>query len=212
MKTLFAPTVALSVFITHLGLQDPVLFTGTLRYNLDPFDLYPDNQLWDVLQRVKLKPLAEGFEKKLLHPVNDGGGNFSVGERQLICMARALLLDPKILLLDEATASLDQRTDQLVQTMIRQLFASKTVITIAHRLETIMDSDKVLVMDNGHVDEFGLPAQLLRGQGSFYGMIMADGPATGQRLTDMAEAAEAARGQGRAAAPAAATASPAAIE
>ena len=91
------------------------MFTGTLRYNLDPFDLYTDARLWDVLERVKLKLLAESYDLKLQHPVTDGGGNFSVGERQLICMARALLLDPKVLLLDEATASLDQHTDQLVQ-------------------------------------------------------------------------------------------------
>jgi len=163
-----------------------------LRYNLDPFELYPDSKLWEILERVKLKALAENFEKSLEHPVTDGGGNFSVGERQLICMARALLLDPKVLLLDEATASLDQNTDQLIQTMIRKYFAHKTVLTIAHRLETIMDSDKVLVMDQGQIAEFGLPADLLQQNGQFYEMVMADGPVTGERLTTMAKTAAAA--------------------
>ena len=132
------------------------------------------------------------FESKLLHPVTDGGGNFSVGERQLICMARALLLDPKVLLLDEATASLDQHTDQLVQTMIRTYFADKTVLTIAHRLETIMDSDRVLVLDAGKVAEFDTPSQLLAAKSTFHDMVMADGQATYTRLAAIAtEAAEA---------------------
>ena len=126
------------------------------------------------------------FEMKLQHPVADGGGNFSVGERQLICMARALLLDPKVLLLDEATASLDQVTDKLVQKMIRQLFADKTVLTIAHRLETIMDSDRVLVLDQGVIAEFDSPPTLLDSNGQFHNMVMADGPTTYKRLEAIA--------------------------
>jgi ATP-binding cassette subfamily C (CFTR/MRP) protein 4 len=166
--------------------QDPVLFTGTLRYNLDPFDLHEDKRLWDVLERVKLGELVRGYDDTLRHPVMDGGGNFSVGERQLICMARALLLDPKVLLLDEATASLDQHTDQLIQDMIRRFFADKTVLTIAHRLETIMDSNRVLVLDEGTIAEFDSPLALLQQKSVFYDMVMADGPETGNKLSDIA--------------------------
>ncbi|XP_057334744.1 ATP-binding cassette sub-family C member 4-like [Microplitis mediator] len=135
--------------------QEPVLFSETLRYNLDPFDKYTDKDIWDALREVELSDLV------LDQWVTEGGTNFSVGQRQLICLARALLRNNRILVLDEATANIDSRTDELIQQAIRSKFANCTVITIAHRLNTIINSDRVLVMDGGCVAEFDTPYELL---------------------------------------------------
>ena len=127
--------------------------------------------------------------EKLDYQVSEGGSNFSVGQRQLLCMARALLLDPKILLLDEATAQIDQVTDSLLQTMIREKFSNKTVLTIAHRLETIMDSDRILVLDNGKIAQFDTPEELLKDTsqetGLFWSLIHAEGEENAIRLENM---------------------------
>ncbi|KAI6216885.1 ATP-binding cassette sub-family C member 3 [Aphelenchoides fujianensis] len=120
--------------------QDPILFCGTLRSNLDPFEEFTDEQLWSALQRAHLAP---------------------VGQRQLVCLARALLRTTSILVLDEATAAVDAETDRVIQETIRTNFSTSTILTIAHRLHTIMDYDKVLVMDAGRVREFDAPAALL---------------------------------------------------
>ncbi|XP_043284009.1 probable multidrug resistance-associated protein lethal(2)03659 isoform X2 [Venturia canescens] len=135
--------------------QEPVLFSESLRYNLDPFGKYPDPALWDALREVELE------DALLDQKVNEGGSNFSVGQRQLICLARAILRNNKILVLDEATANIDARTDALIQKTIRSKFAECTVITIAHRLNTIIDSDRVLVMGDGKILEFASPYELL---------------------------------------------------
>ena len=141
--------------------QDPVLFSGTIRYNLDPFDEYQDSQLWDALEEVELKNLVSGFPAGLSNKVLDGGANLSVGQRQLLCLARAVVRMNKILILDEATANVDPRTDELIQKTIRSKFRECTVLTIAHRLNTVMDSDRILVMSDGCVFEFDEPRRLL---------------------------------------------------
>ncbi|XP_048588131.1 multidrug resistance-associated protein 1 [Nematostella vectensis] len=150
--------------------QDPVLFSGTLRFNLDPFDAYSDEDLWEVLEVSHLKAFASGLPEGLLHPIAEGGENLSVGQRQLVCLARALLRKSKVLVLDEATAAVDLETDELIQNTIRTEFAERTVLTIAHRLNTIMDYTRVLVMDRGCTREFDSPQNLLAAKGIFYGM------------------------------------------
>merc|ERR1711973_884029 len=151
--------------------QDPVLFSGSLRHNLDPFEQYSDDAVWSALEQAHLKTTIAGLPGGLHFEVTEGGENLSVGQRQLICLARALLRKTKVLVLDEATAAVDLETDDLVQATIRKEFADCTVLTIAHRLNTIMDSDRVLVLDAGRVKEFDSPAGLLADKHSiFYGM------------------------------------------
>uniref|UniRef100_A0A336K3I0 CSON002942 protein n=1 Tax=Culicoides sonorensis TaxID=179676 RepID=A0A336K3I0_CULSO len=141
--------------------QEPVLFSGTLRYNLDPFEEYTDVKLWNALEEVQLKEMVQQLPSGLLSHISEGGSNFSVGQRQLICLCRAILRENKILVMDEATANVDPQTDALIQKTIRSKFANCTVLTIAHRLNTIMDSDKIIVMDEGRCLEFGSPYELL---------------------------------------------------
>ncbi|EDO36474.1 predicted protein [Nematostella vectensis] len=150
--------------------QDPVLFSGTLRFNLDPFDAYSDEDLWEVLEVSHLKAFASGLPEGLLHPIAEGGENLSVGQRQLVCLARALLRKSKVLVLDEATAAVDLETDELIQNTIRTEFAERTVFTIAHRLNTIMDYSRILVLDKGFMMEFDSPQNLIAQRGIFYGM------------------------------------------
>ncbi|XP_065916533.1 ATP-binding cassette sub-family C member 4-like isoform X2 [Dysidea avara] len=144
--------------------QDPVLFSGTVRYNLDPFNELEDHQLWNALEEVQLKEIISNLENGLESQVSEGGSNFSVGQRQLMCLARALLKRNKILVIDEATANVDLITDGIIQEMIRKKFNHCTILTIAHRLETIMDSDRVLVLSSGKVVEFDTPFNLLQKQ------------------------------------------------
>ncbi|XP_048800530.1 ATP-binding cassette sub-family C member 2 [Lagopus muta] len=150
--------------------QDPVLFTGTLRMNLDPFDQYTDEEVWKALELAHLKAYAQELPERLQHIVSEGGENLSVGQRQLLCLARALLRKAKILILDEATAAVDLETDHLIQTTIRSAFADCTVLTIAHRLHTIMDSNRVMVMQAGKIVEFDSPDKLLQKQSIFSAM------------------------------------------
>lgn len=150
--------------------QDPVLFSGTLRVNLDPFNIFSDEDVWHALESAHLKTYVESLESGLQHEVSEGGENLSVGQRQLVCLARALLRKTKILVLDEATAAIDLETDDLIQQTIRREFADCTILTIAHRLNTIMDSDRVMVLDKGNIVEFDSPANLLARRGIFYSM------------------------------------------
>lgn len=167
--------------------QDPVLFSGTLRKNLDPFGEFKDEALWSVLEEVELKDSMVG-SGGLDSKVYDRGTNFSAGQRQLVCLARAILRNNKILMLDEATANVDPHTDGLIQRTIRTKFAMCTVLTVAHRLNTIMDSDKVLVMDKGRMAEFDHPHLLLKNDyGLFTGLVKETGRAMSEQLMKIAK-------------------------
>jgi ABC-type multidrug transport system fused ATPase/permease subunit len=183
--------------------QDPVLFSGTIRNNLDAFDEHADNELHDALHRVHLVSASTSRDESaengladisathargltqnqninpftsLLSPVTEGGLNLSQGQRQLLCLARAIVSRPKIMVLDEATSAVDIMTDALIQRSIREEFMDSTLIVIAHRLSTVCDFDKILVMDDGRVAEFGTPRDLwaLEG-GMFRGMVTESG-------------------------------------
>uniref|UniRef100_A0A672QTB7 Multidrug resistance-associated protein 1 n=1 Tax=Sinocyclocheilus grahami TaxID=75366 RepID=A0A672QTB7_SINGR len=155
--------------------QDPVLFSGSLRMNLDPFDGYTDEEVWRALELAHLKNFVSGLPDKLNHECSEGGENLSLGQRQLVCLARALLRKTKILVLDEATAAVDLETDNLIQSTIRTQFEDCTVLTIAHRLNTIMDYTRVLVLDKGQMAEFDSPSNLTAKKGIFYKMAKDSG-------------------------------------
>ncbi|NWU49610.1 MRP1 protein, partial [Dromas ardeola] len=151
--------------------QDPVLFSGTVQSNLDPLGKHSDLELWEVLELCDLKDFVQSLPKKLLHEISEGGENLSVGQRQLVCLARVLLRKTKILVLDEATASVDMETDNSVQSTIKKEFHNCTILTIAHRLHTVMDSERVLVLDAGRILEYDTPQNLLQGKGAFSEMV-----------------------------------------
>ncbi len=156
--------------------QDPIAFIGSLRKNLDPFDEHEENEIWNVLEEVQLKEAVNEMPAKLDYQLSESGANLSVGQRQLICLARAILRRNKILVLDEATANVDHKTDSLIQKTIRQNFDSCTVLTIAHRLNTIIDSDRVLVLDAGKIVEFDKPYILLQNNnGLFFKLVKQTG-------------------------------------
>ncbi|KAG0436910.1 hypothetical protein HPB47_017701, partial [Ixodes persulcatus] len=142
--------------------QDPVLFAGTLRWNLDPFNKHPDEAVWKALEQAHLKDFVSSQESGLDCDIAEGGDNLSAGQRQLVCLARALLRQSKVLVLDEATSSVDLETERLVKETTRAEFHSTTVITIAHKLHTVMDCDQILVLSAGEIVEQGSPADLLK--------------------------------------------------
>ena len=151
------------------------MFTGTLRFNLDPTCIHEDSELWNVLELSHLKEFVmKNLELGLDHEVTEGGANFSAGQRQLICLARAILKKSKVLILDEATASVDPETDDMIQSTIRKEFQNSTVLTIAHRLNTIMDSDKIVVLDKGKVIEVDSPMVLLKDKNSMFRSMVID--------------------------------------
>nr|XP_054302515.1 ATP-binding cassette sub-family C member 4 isoform X3 [Pongo pygmaeus]XP_054385521.1 ATP-binding cassette sub-family C member 4 isoform X4 [Pongo abelii] len=176
--------------------QEPVLFTGTMRKNLDPFNEHTDEELWNALQesfffvhlQVQLKETIEDLPGKMDTELAESGSNFSVGQRQLVCLARAILRKNQILIIDEATANVDPRTDELIQKKIREKFAHCTVLTIAHRLNTIIDSDKIMVLDSGRLKEYDEPYVLLQNKESlFYKMVQQLGKAEAAALTETAK-------------------------
>ncbi|XP_072539979.1 ATP-binding cassette sub-family C member 4 isoform X2 [Salminus brasiliensis] len=170
--------------------QDPVLFTGTMRKNLDPFNQHSDETLWNALEEVQLKSVVEELPSKLETVLAESGSNFSVGQRQLVCLARAILRKNRILIIDEATANVDPRTDELIQKTIREKFQECTVLTIAHRLNTIIDSDRILVLDAGRIHEYDEPHVLLQNQdGVFYKMVQQTGKAEAASLKQLAKQA-----------------------
>lgn len=181
--------------------QDPVLFDGTIRSNLDPLGKCDDARLWDALRRVHMADALreigkrgagegedEGVEMSgegLDLAVRDRGGNFSAGERQLLSLARAILSGVKIVLLDEASASLDNTTDMLVQRTVREELRGRTVVTIAHRLATVVDCDRVMVVDGGRVVEMDTPRKLLEAGGWFARLVERSGPVESEVLRGM---------------------------
>jgi len=192
------------VCLSHLGLadvrgrdgglcvipQDPVVFSGPLRENLDPFGVRTDEQLWEALRAVRLRGSIEALGAGLQANIEEGGSNFSVGQRQLLCLARAMLRQPRVLLLDEATASVDLDTDAFIQRAVRQSFHNCTLITVAHRLATVMDHDRIVVMREGAVAELGAPHELLQRADSEFAQLVKNSP-DAEKLEAMAlEAAE----------------------
>lgn len=148
--------------------QDPVIFSTTVRFNLDPFNTKTDDELWNILKKVRLAEIVAKMPDGLDAQIPEGGDNFSLGQKQLLCIARAVALQPKILIMDEATASIDNETDAAMQVMIRENFKSATVLTIAHRLNTIMDSDRILVLDQGQLAELDTPQTLMSRKASIF--------------------------------------------
>ncbi|KAJ1399410.1 P-loop containing nucleoside triphosphate hydrolase [Sesbania bispinosa] len=148
--------------------QDPALFEGTVRGNLDPLEQYSDIEVWEALDKCQLGHLVRAKEEKLDSSVVENGDNWSVGQRQLFCLGRALLKKSSILVLDEATASVDSATDGVIQSIISQEFKNRTVVTIAHRIHTVVDSDLVLVLSDGRVAEYDEPSKLLEREDSFF--------------------------------------------
>ncbi|XP_060584157.1 multidrug resistance-associated protein 1-like [Ruditapes philippinarum] len=169
-----------------IDLKDPVLFSGSLRNNLDPFNHYNDESIWFAIECAHLKEFVMGQEARLEFECGESGQNLSVGQRQLVCLARTLLHKTKILILDEATAAVDMETDDLIQFLlfyypnlsflynsdtIRKQFSECTILAVAHRLNTVMDYDRIMVLDKGKLAEFDTPAFLLDNTESiFYGM------------------------------------------
>ncbi|CAF0886159.1 unnamed protein product [Rotaria sp. Silwood1] len=148
---------------SHLSVipQQPILFNGTLRYNLDPFNSYSDEQCWMALEDVQLKQFVSNHSAGLLMSISESGKTLSVGQCQLICIARAILKKSKIVLIDEATANVDQKTDDLIQTVLKDKFQDRTVLTIAHRLNTVAKYDRILVLDTGMIVNFDTPTNIL---------------------------------------------------
>jgi len=164
--------------------QDPTILSGTLRSTLDVFGEYDDAQIYEALRRVHLIPSGDSVVetenanvfRDLDSPVSEGGENFSTGEKQLLCMARAILKRSKVLVMDEATASVDYATDELISKTIRHEFADSTILTIAHRLRTVIDYDRVMLLEEGRIVEFDTPTTLLADSSSrFHGLCKATG-------------------------------------
>ncbi|KAG0324774.1 hypothetical protein BGZ99_001443 [Dissophora globulifera] len=157
-------TVGLTYLRQHLAIipQEHTLFVETIRENLDHFDELEDAALWKALELAHLKDHIASLVGGLSFKMSQGGGNFSADQRSLICLAHALLRKTKVLILDEATAAVDVETDELIQKTIRTEFKDRTILTIAHRIKTIMDSDKILVLEKGKVEEFEAPQTLLQ--------------------------------------------------
>ncbi|KAI8868431.1 P-loop containing nucleoside triphosphate hydrolase protein [Ramicandelaber brevisporus] len=188
--------------ITRLGLydlrsrlsiipQEPVLFKGTLRFNLDPFGQYSDDQIWDAIDACDLRTMIEHkLPNKLETEVAEGGKNFSTGERQLLSMCRAVLRRATIIVMDESSANIDMASDRALQKSIQVQFANATVLTIAHRLDTIIGYDRVLVLDHGVMKEWGEPWELLQVENGWFAKMVAEtGPESERELRAMAERA-----------------------
>jgi ATP-binding cassette subfamily C (CFTR/MRP) protein 1 len=154
-----------------------VLLTGTLRFQLDPFCCYSDEEVWEALDRVNLSATVRGLPKGLQENVAENGDNLSHGQRQLLCIARALIRKAKILIVDEGTSAVDPATDALIQTALREsaIRDGTTILAIAHRLSTIKDFDRILVLDKGEVVEFASPEELMADKASLFSQMLLHG-------------------------------------
>ncbi|CAL5411654.1 unnamed protein product [Camellia sinensis] len=167
-------TIALHDLRSHFSVipQDPTLFSGSVRYNLDPLEEHMDQEIWEVLEKCQLQEAIKEKEKGLYSLVMQNGSNWSMGQRQLFCLGRALLERRKILVLDEATASIDNATDSIIQKIIRIEFEDCTVITVAHRIPTVMDCTMVLAISEGQLVEYDEPMKLISKEGSLFGQLV----------------------------------------
>ncbi|KAL6999149.1 Canalicular multispecific organic anion transporter 2, variant 2 [Sarracenia purpurea var. burkii] len=154
--------------------QDPTMFEGTVRSNLDPLEEYTDEQIWEALDKCQLGDEVRKKEGKLDSAVTENGENWSMGQRQLVCLGRVLLKKSKVLVLDEATASVDTATDNLIQQTLKQHFSDCTVLTIAHRITSVVDSDMVLLLDHGLIEEYDTPIRLLENKSSSFSKLVAE--------------------------------------
>jgi len=168
--------INLSTLRTRLAIipQDPTLFSGTVRSNLDPANIYNDAKIWNALESVQMRETISKLPDGINSPVVENGDNFSVGQRQLLCLGRALLRNTKILIMDEATASVDMETDEIIQQTIQTKFKNITVLTIAHRINTVLHSDRILVMAHGRVAEFDTPENLAKNEFSLFYSLLHD--------------------------------------
>jgi ATP-binding cassette subfamily C (CFTR/MRP) protein 4 len=163
--------------------QVPTLFSGcTVRENLDLFGIHSDEAISKALKDAHMSDVVAELPKGIHSLVSEGGSNFSVGQRQLLCLARAILSKNKLLILDEATASVDRRTDQMLHESLHESFGDATILAVAHRLDTVIDHDYILVLGQGKVLEFGPPADLLRSGGAFSKMVDDTGESTSKDL------------------------------
>merc|ERR1712194_946 len=171
--------------------QFPVLFSGcTVRENLDPFGVWSDKIIFDALRDVQMLSVIEGLPQNLNSLVAEGGSNFSVGQRQLLALSRAIIRKSKILVLDEPTANVDRKTDSLLQEAIAKSFSGSTIIAVAHRLDTVIEYDRILVLGNGSRIEFGAPWELLSNKDSYFAKMVNDtGKKTAEELRDKARKA-----------------------
>ncbi|KAK9057251.1 hypothetical protein SSX86_022086 [Deinandra increscens subsp. villosa] len=151
--------------------QEPILFEGTVRSNIDPLGQHSDDEIWRSLERCQLNDVVASKPGKLDSAVVDNGDNWSVGQRQLLCLGRVMLKRSRLLFMDEATASVDSQTDAVIQKIIREDFADRTIISIAHRIPTVMDCDRVLVIDAGYAKEFDKPSRLIE-RPSLFGALV----------------------------------------
>lgn len=163
-------TISLDCLRANISIipQDPVLFTGTIRENIDPTRKFTDDKIWEAIETANLKKLVPSLDFEII----EGGSNFSIGQKQLICLARAVIQRNKIIVMDEATANMDPENDVLCCKAMAESFKECTVFTVAHKLQTILNNDKVMVIDKGEIVEFDKPINLLiNKEGIFYKMV-----------------------------------------
>ncbi|KAF0972140.1 hypothetical protein FDP41_009548 [Naegleria fowleri] len=142
--------------------QESSMFSGSLRFNIDPLNQFEDEKIWHALEKVNMKDRVLQMDNELQFPVSENGENFSMGERQLLCICRALLKNSKIVIMDEATSHIDEETDFTVQESLKKEFSDKTVLNIAHRLNTITDSDRIMLIENGSLIAFDIPENVFQ--------------------------------------------------